>query len=113
MVSIIVAYFKTTRVQIAALLYFLFAGALTRVPLFNYLGYEFSALFTIPVSIVSGILTIKFLNEHRVKPLTRRTWFYVITDYLQINFLLLLTPLVVITLNALVVKNCAYLKGLE
>ncbi|MEW5798377.1 MAG: hypothetical protein AB1728_05170 [Bacteroidota bacterium] len=112
MTSVLAAYFKTTRVQIAALLYFLIAGALTQVPLFNYLGYEFSAVMTIPTALISGMLTLLFVREHRVKPLTRRTWMYVIIDYIHVNFLLLLIPLIVITLNAFAVKNCAYTKGL-
>lgn len=112
MTSVLAAYFRTTRVQIAALLYFLIAGGLTQVPLFNYLGYEFSAAMTIPVALISGMLTLLFLKEHRAKPLTRRTWLYVIIDYIHVNFLLLLIPLIVITLNAFAVKNCNYTKGL-
>jgi len=113
MVSVLIAYYKTTRVQIAALLYFLLAGALTQIPLFNYLGYEFSALLTIPTSIITGILTIQFMREHRMKPLTRRTWLYVIIDYLVVNLLLLMIPLIVISFNAFAIKNCAYFKGLS
>lgn len=112
MTSVLGTYFKTTRVQIAALLYFLITGALTQVPLFNYLGYEFSAVMTIPTALISGMLTLLFVREHRAKPLTRRTWLYVIIDYIHVNFLLLLIPLIVITLNGFAVKNCAYTKGL-
>ncbi len=112
MISIIGAYFRTPRIQIAALLYFIVAGALTQVPLFNYLGYEFSAVMTIPAAIISGLLTLSFLKEHRMKPLTKRTWMYVIIDYLHVNFLLLLIPLAVMAANAAVVKNCAFNKGI-
>jgi hypothetical protein len=79
MVSVLLSYFRTPRVQIAAMVYFLIAGALTRIPLFNYLGYEFSAVMTIPAAIISGVLTIKFMREHRSKPLTRRTWLFVLS----------------------------------
>jgi hypothetical protein len=113
MASVLLAYFRTTRVQIAALLYFLIAGLLTQIPLFNYLGYEFSAVMTIPAALISGFLTLQFLPEHRAKPLTRRTWLFVIIDYFHVNFLLLLIPLFVITLNAFVVKNCNYAKGIS
>lgn len=112
MTSVLAAYFRTTRVQIAALLYFLTAGLLTQIPLFNYLGYEFSAVMTIPAALISGIITLQFLKEHRTVPLTKRTWLFVIIDYFHVNFLLLLIPLIVITLNAFVVKNCAYAKGI-
>jgi tetratricopeptide (TPR) repeat protein len=112
MISILGAYFRAPRIQIAALLYFIIAGTLTQVPLFNYLGYEFSALMTVPAAIISGLLTISFLKEHRMKPLTKRTWMYVIIDYLHVNFLLLLIPLAVMAANAAVVKNCAFNKGI-
>ncbi|HAP35305.1 MAG TPA: hypothetical protein DCQ28_04950 [Bacteroidetes bacterium] len=109
--SIIGAYFKTGRIQIAALIYFLIAGALTQVPLFNYLGFEFSALLTIPASFISGILSIQFLRIHQTKPLAQRTWFLIVLDYLRVNLLLLIIPFVIISLNAFAVKNCAYGKG--
>ncbi len=109
--SIVGAYFRTARIQIAALIYFLVAGALTQAPLFNYLGFEFSALLTIPTSLISGILTIQFLREHQTKPLTQRTWLLVVIDYLRVNLLLLVIPFVIISLNAFAVKNCAYGKG--
>ncbi len=112
MAGILLAYFRTPRVQIAALLYFLTAGALTRVPLFHYLGFEFSAVMTIPAAFISGTLTIQFLREHRKKPLTRRTWLFVMGDYLLVQLLLLAIPLAVISLNALAVKNCAFGTGL-
>lgn len=112
MASIIGSYFRIPRVQIAALLYFMIAGALTQVPLFNYLGYEFSAVMTVPAALISGLLTIRFLGEHRAKPLTKRTWLFVIIDYIHVNFLLLLIPLAVMSANAMVVKNCAFGKGI-
>jgi hypothetical protein len=109
--SILGAYFRTARVQVAALIYFLFAAVLSQVPLFNYLGYEFAAILTIPVSLISGIITIQFLREHQAKPLTVRTWLFVVIDYLSINLILLLIPFIIMSVNALAVKNCAYGKG--
>lgn len=109
---VIGAYFRTTRIRIASLLYFVIAGVLTQIPLFNYLGYEFSAVLTIPTALISGIITIKFLREHKTKPLTKRTWLFVIGDYLLVNILMLLIPLIVIVMNAFTVKNCAVMTGL-
>ena len=109
--SIIAAYFRTTRIQFAAMIYFLGAGVLTQLPLFNYLGFEFCALLTIPASLISGILSIQFLREHQTKPLTQRTWFLVVIDYLRVNLLLLVIPFAVISFNAFAVKNCAYGNG--
>ncbi len=110
--SIILAYCRTTRIQVAALIYFLIAVAFAQVPLFNYLGFEFSAILTIPVSLISGVLTIQFLREHQTKPLTQRTWLLITIDYLRVNLLLLLIPFAIISVNAFVVKNCAYGKGI-
>lgn len=112
MTSVIGIYFRISRVRIAALCYFIFSGILTQIPLFNYLGYEFSAMMTIPTAFIAGFLTITFAKEHLQKPLTRRTWLIVLFDYLHVNFLLLLIPLIVISLNSIVVKNCAYGKGM-
>ena len=112
MLSILSAYFRTGRVRTAALLYFLLAGVLTRVPLFNYLGYEFSAIMTIPAALLSGIVTLRSFAEHRSRPLTRRTWSLVAVDYLLVNAILLLIPLGVMALNGVVVKNCAWGTGI-
>ncbi len=106
------AYVRLHAVQNAAMIYFLIAGALTQIPLFNYLGFEFSALMTIPAAFIGGMLTIGFLNDHLTKPLTRRTWLLVTLDYLKVNGLLLLIPLLIMCVNALVVKNCSLVQGM-
>ncbi|MBW7888895.1 MAG: hypothetical protein H3C35_11155 [Bacteroidetes bacterium] len=111
--NIFSAYFRIPAVHIAALLYFIVSLALTQIPLLNYLGYEFSAIIALVTSFASGILTIYFFSDHKTKPLTRRTWLYVVRDYLSVNAILLLIPLVIISLNAFVVKNCSFVRGLE
>lgn len=112
MTGVAAAYLRTPRVKSAAAVYFLIAGALTQLPLFNYLGYEFSAVMTIPAAFITGWLTLHWLKDHRQIPLSRRGWLSVLSVYLMINTLLLLIPLVVISLNAIVVKNCAFPLGL-
>ncbi|MDE3056598.1 MAG: hypothetical protein KGJ59_01390 [Bacteroidota bacterium] len=106
------SYIRLHAVQNAAMIYFLIAGMLTQVPLFNYLGFEFSALMTIPAAFISGMLVISFLNDHLTKPLTRRTWLFVTFDYLRVNTLLLLVPFFVMSVNALAVKNCSFREGM-
>jgi hypothetical protein len=106
------AYFRLPAVQIAGLLYFLIAGALTQIPLFNYLGYEFSALMTIPAAFCAGMVTITVAREHLTKPLSPQTWMFITSDYLFINGLLLAIPFVVMSANALVVKNCSFAAGI-
>jgi tetratricopeptide (TPR) repeat protein len=106
------SYFHLHSVRTAALVYFLAAGLLSLIPLFNYLGYEFCAVLTIPAAFVSAFLTLDLLRTHLSRPLTRRTWLFVIGDYLVVNWLLLLIPLFVISINALAVKNCSFGQGM-
>ncbi len=110
--KILLAYYRLPSVRSAALIYFLIAGALTRVPLFDYLGYEFSAVMTIPAALISGLLTISFITVHMFQPLSRRKFLLVITHYGIVNATLLLVPLAVMSLNAFAVKNCSYTRGL-
>ncbi|HLP16949.1 MAG TPA: hypothetical protein VK470_11860 [Bacteroidota bacterium] len=105
------AYFRLPAVQSAALIYFLLAGVLTQIPLFNYLGYEFSALMTLPVALCTGMITITLARVHLARPLSRQTWMFILADYLFINGLLLLIPFAVMSANALAVKNCSFTSG--
>jgi hypothetical protein len=90
----------------------LIAGGLTQVPLFNYVGYEFSAAMTIPAAFISGLLTVGFIRRHIHQPISRRMYLLVLTHYGIVNLILLLIPLVVMSANALVVKNCSFTRGL-
>ena len=106
------SYFRLHPVQTGALVYFLFAGGLTQVPLFNYLGYEFSALLTIPAALISGLLTIGFVRVDAHLPVSRSKFLRVLLNYFAVNAILLLIPLAVISANALIVKNCSFTRGL-
>ncbi len=106
------SYFRLHSVQTGGLVYFLIAGGLTQVPLFNYLGYEFSALLTIPTALISGLLTIGFIRVDAHLPISRSTFLRVLAGYFVLNFLLLIIPLAIIGANALVVKNCSFTRGL-
>ena len=110
--KILLAYFRLHSVRTAALLYFLIAGALTQVPLFNYVGYEFSAVMTIPAAIISGLLTIGFLSIHVHQAISRRKFLLVLAHYFIVNGVLLLIPLAVMSANAIAVKNCSFVHGL-
>lgn len=111
MTGAVAAYLRTPRVKAAAVFYLLLSVLLSQTPLFNYLGYEFSAAMTVPAAFVSGLLTLHWLRDHRSMPMTGRTWLSVLGVYLTINLLLLLIPFAVISLNALFVKNCAFALG--
>jgi len=110
--KILLAYFRLHSVRIAALLYFLIAGVLTQVPLFNYVGYEFSAVMTIPAAIISGLLTVGFLSIHVHQAISRRKFLLVLAHYFVVNGVLLLIPLAVMSANAVAVKNCSFAQGL-
>ena len=110
--KILLAYFRLHSVRTAALLYFLLAGALTQVPLFNYVGYEFSAVMTIPAAFISGLLTIGFIRIHVHQAISRRKFITVIVHYFIVNGVLLSIPLAVMSANAFAVKNCSFAQGL-
>jgi len=105
-------YVHDRSIRTSALVYFLLAGALSQAPLFNYLGYEFSAAMTIPAALISGIVTIGFVRDDIHMPLSRRAFMPRLGGYFVVHLLLLLIPLVVISANAFVVKNCSFPGGL-
>ena len=111
--KILLAYFRLHSVRTAALIYFLIAGALTQLPLFNYLGYEFSAVMTVPAALISGLLTIGFLRIHVRQAISRRKFLLVVAHYFVVNGVLLLIPVAVMSANAAAVKNCSFAGGLE
>ncbi len=102
---------------IAAAILFVVSLVCTRVPLLNYLGYESSFLFALLISIISGILTIRRVREPYDRIADDRTGN--IRETLQAfrcslwwNLALLIGPLVILTANALFVKNCSFAEGL-
>jgi hypothetical protein len=93
----------------AVLLLFAVSLASTQVPLFNYLGYEFSALIALLWSLAAGLLTVSLWNksseqEHQeLSPFLARS--------ITLCLAPLLIPFVIITLNAFFVKNCSFSQG--
>src|SRR5512140_566474 len=89
----------------------------TRVPLLNYLGYESSLTMAILISILSGILTIRWVQEayygsvedHSadVRGTMRALWLS-----FKWELILLLVPLIILSANAFVVRNCSFSEGL-
>ncbi|HMK39024.1 MAG TPA: hypothetical protein VK569_06760, partial [Bacteroidota bacterium] len=99
----------------AALLYGCVALLCTRIPLLNYLGYEFSALLALIAGLVAGLLTVRPVREASrggadapVPPLTARA----VGSSAAVNLLLLALPLAIISGNALFVRNCSLAEGL-
>jgi tetratricopeptide (TPR) repeat protein len=89
----------------------------TQVPLLNYLGYESSFAVAIIISVLSGILTIRRVREayhgrtgeHATQLQTTMRAFW---SSLQWGAVLLLIPLLILTVNVIIVKNCSYVMGL-
>ena len=88
----------------AALLYGSVALVCTRIPLLNYLGYEFSALFALLAGCVSGLLTlgpVKDASHGEGDTPDPRATAGAVGVSAAANLLLLALPLVIISGNAL------------
>jgi tetratricopeptide (TPR) repeat protein len=103
-------------VILGGILYLILAIACTRIPLLNMLGYEFSFVTALAGTFVAGFSTIVLVRRtllvfgsaawHPVRILS------LLRSSLVLNTQLLAIPLVLLSANALVVKNCDYLEGL-
>ncbi len=106
--------YRITPLTILLCVYLLLAVVLTPIPLFNTIGYEFSALMGIVVGIGGGALTLslfrkKFSNAESISPVEYTR--FLLNAVVQ-NALALLVPVLVLVANALFVKNCNILQGL-
>ncbi|MEK6756337.1 MAG: hypothetical protein AABZ02_09315 [Bacteroidota bacterium] len=96
--------------RIALLLVAVVSLACTQIPLFNYLGFEFSALIAVVASLLAGLLAISMWRRSQGEYNGK-----IVSFTLQCNIalgLLLALPFVIITANALFVKNCSFLHGM-
>jgi tetratricopeptide (TPR) repeat protein len=109
--------FRSRAVLASAAVYLLVSLICTRIPLVNYLGYEFSVVIAVVATGVAGFLSIMGIRavyrdgvkeSHDVVRETDSAFL----NTLVLNLLLLSVPLVVMAFNALFVRNCALLEGL-
>lgn len=91
----------------AALLAFV-ALLCTQVPLFNYLGFEFSVLMSVLAGYSAGLVTLSHAGKQQ--PDAKLTKVY--RSSAAASALLLFLPLLFISLNALLVRNCSFADGL-
>ena len=91
--------------QISAIVLILFSIICSRIPLFNYLGFEFSALTVLLAGYISGILTIGLWNQ-TVPEFKSDVWRY-IGRCAAASFVLLVIPFLLLLANAVLVKNCS------
>ena len=82
----------------------------TQIPLFNYLGYEFSAVIALLASFLAGLLTISLWRKNADSYRGKAASFSARCS--AVLLLSLLIPLIVISANALAVKNCSFADGI-
>jgi tetratricopeptide (TPR) repeat protein len=91
--------------QISVLILILFAIVCTRIPLFNYLGFEFSALTVLLAGYISGILTLALWRQ--TNPECKSDVWRFIGRSAAASSILLAIPFIISLANALFVKNCS------
>ncbi|MFQ6039208.1 MAG: tetratricopeptide repeat protein [Candidatus Poribacteria bacterium] len=108
--------------------YYIWAGilaltaiALTQIPLFNLLGFEFSVIISILIGLAAAHIAIAGINKIRGALPNQIRWIVydspvsiVISVYfwtLIANLSLLILPVITISLNAFRVKNCDFAEG--
>src|SRR5579862_4655262 len=96
------------------LLFLVLAVILSRLPLFNYLGYEFSTAIALAIPWFAGFATISELR----KTFTSRSgipdthsFFAALWKAIARMKWLVFLPFIVISLNIFLVKNCSYGEG--
>ena len=101
--------FPLLRPPYRTVLFFLVLVSLfcTQVPLFNYLGFEFSALLALLAGYCTGLLVIKQWSQSGSSA-------GIMTFYGRVSLVtlsLLVPPLLILSANAFVVKNCSLTQG--
>jgi tetratricopeptide (TPR) repeat protein len=97
-----------------AVVYAVLSVVLSRIPLFDYLGFEFSAATGVFAGFLGGLLTISLFRQQfdLHTTLQESEFFSFALRSIAVNTVLLLIPLVVISLNAFFVKNCSFTTGI-
>src|SRR5712692_2780548 len=87
---------------------------LVRIPLLNYLGFEFSFVIALAVPWLAGVPAIRMfrslLPDRRA--VTLPDFYRIVRRSLAQGWAILLVPLAVATVNMLFVRNCSYGEGL-
>ena len=100
---------QTRQFQISTLVIVLFAIVCTRVPLFNYLGFEFSVLTVLLIGYICGILTLVIWKQ--TNPECKSDVWRFIGRSTAASIVLLLIPFIISLANAVFVKNCSFGEG--
>ena len=108
--------FRSRSFLLTAILYGIIALICTRLPLLNYLGYEFSAAFGLLAAFGSGLRTIGHLRRASFQSSASSTERVRggLSSFVQVlvsNAALLFIPFVIAAANAFFVKNCSLPEG--
>lgn len=111
---------RSSKIVLGVLL--VFALFCTQIPLFNYLGFEFSALTSLLAGLVTGLWVISFsrLRPSRdsasdpsyPRPDAKGGFWTLVRQSTTFSMIALSLPFLVMTANAFFVKNCSLLNGL-
>jgi len=82
----------------------------TQIPLFNYLGYEFSAVIALLASFLAGLLTISMWRKSEGTYKGNVVSFSLRSSGVLV--LSLVIPLMIISANAFFIKNCSFSDGI-
>jgi tetratricopeptide (TPR) repeat protein len=96
--------------RISVLILFFFAVVCTRLPLLNYLGYEFSALTVLIAGYLCGLLTLSQWKKSRCSSKADVWKFIGETAIIQMVFVVV--PMLISLANSVFVKNCSIGDGL-
>jgi len=102
---------QTRTFQISALVLILFAIVCTRVPLLNYLGFEFSVLTVLLTGYISGILTLVLWKQ--TNPECKPDVWRFIGRSVAASSVLFIIPCIISLANAVFVKNCSLGDGIK
>ncbi|HTP13873.1 MAG TPA: hypothetical protein VMM37_09585, partial [Bacteroidota bacterium] len=81
----------------------------TRIPLLNYLGFEFSLFNAIVAGFLVGLLTVLLWNAD--PPRSASAYWSFVRSILLLAGSIVSLPLVVNSVNAFFVKNCSFSQG--
>jgi len=98
--------FSQPRFRTLLLILTLLSLVCTQIPLLNYLGFEFSALISLAGSFSAGLLAL-IVTSHARESVYKHFALSAVS-----GLLLLVPPLVIISVNALFVRNCSFADGL-
>ena len=101
---------QTRSFQISAFILILFAVVCARLPLFNYLGFEFSVLTVVLAGFVGGLLTLSLWKQTNCE-YKADVWKF-IGEIASVQCILLVIPFLISLANVLFVKNCSIGDGI-